>query len=152
MTKLPPCWKSHDSDQFCCYGKMKKKKKKNPIIIVKNSIVCSFAFIHTTVNPFITTFITTENSLLHHFAMHRMALLFCICILYNSNFSLMSKYLGTNAVVIKRVHHIFFSSPELAQDKLLGYHDVRRPSYVWTSVTYETSKTSVHQLFSLCTL
>ena len=42
-----------------------------------------------------------------------------------------------------------FSSPELAQDELLGYSDVRRPSYVWTSVT---SETSVRQLFSLCTL
>ena len=60
--------------------------------------------------------------------------------------------------------HIFFilisfiSSPELAQGELLGYRDVRRPSYVWTSVTsetsetYETSETSVRQLFSLCTL
>ena len=38
------------------------------------------------------------------------------------------------------------SSPELAQGELLGYRDVRRPSYVWT---YETS---VRQLFSLCTL
>ena len=52
----------------------------------------------------------------------------------------------------------FFSSPELAQGELLGYRDVRRPSYVWTSVTsetsetYETSETSVRQLFSLCTL
>ena len=51
-----------------------------------------------------------------------------------------------------------FSSPELAQGELLGYCDVRRPSYVWTSVTsetsetYETSETSVRQLFSLCTL
>ena len=48
-----------------------------------------------------------------------------------------------------------FSSPELAQGELLGYRDVRRPSYVWTSVTsetYETSETSVRQLFSLCTL
>ena len=47
------------------------------------------------------------------------------------------------------------SSPELAQGELLGYRDVRRPSYVWTSVTsetYETSETSVRQLFSLCTL
>ena len=50
-----------------------------------------------------------------------------------------------------------FSSPELAQGELLGYRDVRRPSYVWTSVTsetsetYETSETSVRQLFSLCT-
>ena len=43
----------------------------------------------------------------------------------------------------------FFSSPELAQGELLGYCDVRRPSYVWKSVT---SETSVHQLFSLCTL
>ena len=34
---------------------------------------------------------------------------------------------------------VFFSSPELAQDELLGYRDVRRPSYVWTSVTSETS-------------
>ena len=42
-----------------------------------------------------------------------------------------------------------FSSPELAQGELLGYCDVRRPSYVWTSVT---SETSVRQLFSLCTL
>ena len=49
----------------------------------------------------------------------------------------------------------FISSPELAQGELLGYRDVRRPSYVWTSVTsetYETSETSVRQLFSLCTL
>ena len=46
----------------------------------------------------------------------------------------------------------FFSSPELAQGELLGYRDVRRPSYVWTSLTYETSETSVRQLFSLCTL
>ena len=49
----------------------------------------------------------------------------------------------------------FISSPELAQGELLGYRDVRRPSYVWTSVTfetYETSETSVHLLFSLCTL
>ena len=48
-----------------------------------------------------------------------------------------------------------FSSPELAQGELLGYRDVRRPSYVWTSVTsetYETSETSVCQHFSLCTL
>ena len=45
-----------------------------------------------------------------------------------------------------------FSSPELAQGELLGYRDVRRPSYVWTSETYETSETSVRQLFSLCTL
>ena len=44
---------------------------------------------------------------------------------------------------------IFFSSPELAQGELLGYRNVRRPSYVWTSVT---SETSVRQLFSLCTL
>ena len=29
-----------------------------------------------------------------------------------------------------------FSSPELAQGKLLGYRDVYRPLYVWTSVTY----------------
>ena len=41
------------------------------------------------------------------------------------------------------------SSPELAQGELLGYRDVRRPSYVWRSETYETS---VRQLFSLCTL
>ena len=53
---------------------------------------------------------------------------------------------------------LVFSSPELAQGELLGYRDVRRPSYVWTSVTsetsetYETSETSVRQLFSLCTL
>ena len=53
---------------------------------------------------------------------------------------------------------MIFSSPELAQGELLGYRDVRRPSYVWTSVTsetsetYETSETSVRQLFSLCTL
>ena len=45
-----------------------------------------------------------------------------------------------------------FSSAELAQGELLGYRDVRRPSYVWTSVTSETSETSVRQLFSLCTL
>ena len=48
-----------------------------------------------------------------------------------------------------------FSSSELAQGELLGYRHVRRPSYVWTSVTsetYETYQTSVHQLFSLCTL
>ena len=48
-----------------------------------------------------------------------------------------------------------FSSPELAQGELLGYRDVRCPSYVWTSVTsetYETSEMSVRQLFSLCTL
>ena len=53
------------------------------------------------------------------------------------------------------VYSFFFSSPELAQGELLGYRDVRRPSYVWTSVTsetYETSETSVRQLFSLCTL
>ena len=42
-----------------------------------------------------------------------------------------------------------FSSPELAQGELSGYRDVRHPSYVWTSVT---SETSVRQLFSLCTL
>ena len=48
-----------------------------------------------------------------------------------------------------------FSSSELAQGELLGYRDVHHPSYVWTSVTselYETSETSVRQLFSLCTL
>ena len=39
-----------------------------------------------------------------------------------------------------------FSSPELAQEELLGYRDVRRPSYVWTSVTSETSETSVNFL------
>ena len=44
---------------------------------------------------------------------------------------------------------VIFSSPELAQGELLGYRDVRRPSYVWTS---ETSETSIRQLFSLCTL
>ena len=47
---------------------------------------------------------------------------------------------------------VIFSSSELAQGELLGYRDVRRPSYVWTSVTSETYETSVHQLFSLCTL
>ena len=36
--------------------------------------------------------------------MHKMAKLFLICILYNSTFSFMSKILGTNAVVVKRVH------------------------------------------------
>ena len=29
--------------------------------------------------------------------------------------------------------YLIFSSPELAQGELLGYCDVRRPSYVWTS-------------------
>ena len=48
-----------------------------------------------------------------------------------------------------KLEAVFFSSPELAQGELLGYCDVRRPSYVWTSKTYETS---VRQLFSLCTL
>ena len=48
-----------------------------------------------------------------------------------------------------RHNFLVFSSPELAQGELLGYCDVRRPSYVWTS---ETSETSVRQLFSLCTL
>ena len=56
------------------------------------------------------------------------------------------------------INSFFFSSPEHAQGELLGYRDVRRPSYVWTSVTsetsetYETSEMSVRQLFSLCTL
>ena len=36
-----------------------------------------------------------------------------------------------------------FSSPELGQAELLGYRDVRRPSYVWTSVTSEMSETYV---------
>ena len=42
----------------------------------------------------------------------------------------------------------FISSPELAQGELLGYCDVRRPSYVWTSVTSETYETAVRQLFT----
>ena len=41
---------------------------------------------------------------------------------------------------------MFVSSPELAQSELLGNPDVRRLSSVWMS------ETSVHQLFSLCTL
>ena len=53
------------------------------------------------------------------------------------------------AVDLHEISHLIFSSPELAQGELLGYCDVRRPSYVWTSKTYETS---VRQLFSLCTL
>ena len=36
--------------------------------------------------------------------MHGMAFMFKICILYNSKVSLMSKVLGTNAVIVKRVH------------------------------------------------
>ena len=39
-----------------------------------------------------------QNSLQHHFALHR------IYIHYNSKFNLTSKYLGTNAIVVKRVH------------------------------------------------
>ena len=57
--------------------------------------------------------------------------------------------------MLHMVDWLLVSSPELAQGELLGYRDVRRPSYVWTSVTsetYETSETSVRQLFSLCTL
>ena len=56
---------------------------------------------------------------------------------------------------VKKCYKFIFSSPELAQGELLGYRDVRQPSYVWTSVmseTYETSETFVRQLFSLCTL
>ena len=61
--------------------------------------------------------------------------------------------LGIQQWVLQYYH--FFSSSELAQGELLGYRDVRRPSYVWTSVTsetYDTSETSVRQLFSLSTL
>ena len=61
----------------------------------------------------------------------------------------------SNTWVSKQFFVHLFSSPELAQGELLGYRDVRRPSYVWTSVTsetYETSETSVRQFFSLCTL
>ena len=39
---------------------------------------------------------------------------------------------------------VFFCSPELAQGELLGYRDVRRPSYMWTSVTSELFLACVH--------
>ena len=39
-----------------------------------------------------------------------------------------------------------FSSPEHAQGELLGYRDVRRPSYL------RTSETSVRQLLLVCAL
>ena len=76
---------------------------------------------------------------------HRLVLVFFIHLLHLSSAHL--KF-GLNEYYLKMAYFIF-SSPELAQDELLGYRDVRRLSYVWTSETYETS---VRQLFSLCTL
>ena len=58
----------------------------------------------------------------------------------------------TSWLLVSTSWFLVISSPELAQGELLGYRDVRRPSYVWTSVTSETYETSVRQLFSLYTL
>ena len=44
---------------------------------------------------------------------------------------------------------LVFSSIELAKSELLGYHDVRHLSYLWTSVTSETSKTYVTSIRQL---
>ena len=54
-------------------------------------------------SPFIIAFLSNAKFLYRHFDMYGMALLFNICILNNSKFSLVSKYLGTNRVVVKRV-------------------------------------------------
>ena len=48
-----------------------------------------------------------HNSLYrYHFVKHRMDILIKKCIFYNSKFSFMSEYLGTNDIVVKRVHCI----------------------------------------------
>ena len=55
--------------------------------------------------------------------------------------------LGKNVLFHIFVISIFmlFSLPEHAQCQILGYCDVRGPSYMWTS---QTSVMSVHQLFA----
>ena len=46
----------------------------------------------------------TNSKILYNVIQHGMAFLFKICIPYNSKFSLMSTFLGTNGVIIKRAH------------------------------------------------
>ena len=57
---------------------------------------------------FITSFILQQKNSLYYylFDLQGMALLLKICILYMSKFSLTSKCLGTNAVIVKLVNYI----------------------------------------------
>ena len=49
-----------------------------------------------------------------------MDILFVKCILYNSKFSLTSKCLGTNGVVVKRVHCMYNTYNQCLEDVRTG--------------------------------
>ena len=56
--------------------------------------------------PLLSLPLQQQNSLLRHFDLHGMAILYEICFLYNSKLSLTSNFLRRKGVIVKRVHCI----------------------------------------------
>ena len=106
---------------------------------IENRTPCSYSSLHLSI------FLSFKAKFVSQFTLE-------LCKLESSNMVYVFRMSNCIVGLRLRIMALIFSSPELAQGELLGHRDVRRPLYVWTSVTSETYETSVRQLFSLCTL